>query len=304
MDRRRRQRGVLLVAAIVLLVVVSALVAAIAFVTATSGSSATDNLRSGQALYAAESGLEFEQRCLAQNVDWYRSTTDPVTTGPCPTAPITQNIGQGAYTAQTTLPATKLRRNVDNAANVVCVYTIARFPTAGPFLALQLDDDLTSGGEYVTYTGTTASSPACNNLPAFTGVARGQTIGGVVSGASTHTRGDRAYPVTTLAVANLPNSNSAPTSFQIVAHSKFLDMGTLDIEGEEILYTGATVSGGNLVLTGVRRCQNLTICAAHNVGVPVTPILVDSAFPDVEAEISSTGAVSGATRVERKLVQR
>jgi hypothetical protein len=187
---------------------------------------------------------------------------------------------------------------------VICVYTVDRFPTAGPLLALQLDDDLVSG-EFVTYTGTTASSPACNNLPAFTGVARGVLIAGI--GNSTpiqHTRGDRAYPVTTLAVANLPNSTSAPTSFQIVAHSKFLDMGTLDIEGEEILYTGATVSGGNLVLTGVRRCQNLTICAAHNVGVPVTPILVDGAFPDLEAEISSTGSVGGTVRAERKIVQR
>jgi len=303
MNRRRRQRGMLLIAAVILLVVVSALVASIAFVTATSGSSATDNLQSGQALYAAESGLEFEQRCLAQNVDWYRSTTDPVTTGTCPTAPITQNIGQGTYTARTTLPATKLRRNIAGiaGANVVCVYTVDRFPTAGSLL---LDDDITSTGEYVTYTGTTASSPACNNLPAFTGAARGVFIVGIGNPVSAHTRGDRAYPVTTLAVANLANNCTALASFQIVAHSKFLDLGTLDIQGEEISYSGATVSGGNLVLTGVQRCQNGTVSAAHNVGVPVTPILVDGTFPDLEAEISSTGGVSGATRVERKLVQR
>ena len=304
MDRRRRQRGVLLIAAIILLVVVSALVATMAFVTATSGGSATDSLKSAQALYAAESGLEFEQRCLAQNMDWYRSTTDPVTTGPCPTAPITQNIGQGTHTAQTTLPATELRRNVSNAANVVCVYTINRFPTAGPLLALQLDDDLSSGGEFVTYTGTTASSPSCNNLPAFTGVARGQTIAGVASVASLHTRGADVYPVTTLAVANLANSCALPTSFQIAAHSKFLDSGTLDIEGEEISYAGSTVVGGNLVLTGVQRCRNGTASALHNVGVPVTPILADGAFPDFEAEISSTGSVGGAVRAERKIVQR
>lgn len=299
MDRRRRQRGVLLIAAIVLLVVVSALVATMALITATSGSSATGNLQSGQALYAAESGLEFETRCLAQNLDWYRSTTDPVTTVTCPAAPIAQNIGQGTYTAQTTLPATELRRNVSNVANVVCVYTIDRFPT--PNGSLQLDD---AGGEYVTYTGTTASLPGCNNLPAFTGVARGQSIGGVPSVASAYTRGDRVYPVTTLAVANLANSCALPTSFQIVAHSKFLDSGTLDIEGEEISYTGSTVNGGNLVLTGVQRCQNGTASALHNVGVPVTPMLVDTVFPDFEAEISSTGSVGGAVRAERKIVQR
>lgn len=294
---RRGQGGFLLVAAIVLLVVVAALVATMASIAASSGGAATDNLQSGQALFLAESGLEFETRSVAQNLDWYRSASDPFDL-------TTQNLGTGSFTVSTNVPATKLRRNVSNAANVLCVYTIDRFPTAGPLLALQLDDDITSSGEYVTYTGTTASSPSCNNLPAFTGVARGVTIGGVATTANVHTRGDRAYPVTTLAVAGLANSCGAPASFQVVAHSKFLDAGTLDIEGEEIAYTGTSTSGGNLVLTGVQRCQNGTISAIHNVGVPVTPMLVDLAFPDVEAEMSSTGSVGSTKRAERKVVQR
>jgi uncharacterized Zn-binding protein involved in type VI secretion len=291
---RRGQGGFLLIAGIVLLVVVAALVATMASIAASSGGAATDNLQSGQALFLAESGLELETRSMAQNLDWYRATSDPFDLA-------TQNFGTGSFTVSTNVPATKLRRNITNAANVVCVYTIDRFPAAG---SLQLDDDITSGGEYATYTGTTASLAACNNLPAFTGVARGVTIGGVATTANVHTRGDRAYPVTTLAVAGLANSCTAPASFQVVAHSKFLDAQTLDIEGEEIAYTGTSTSGGNLVLTGVQRCQNGTISATHNVGVPVTPMLVDLAFPDVEAEMSSTGSVGSTKRAERKVVQR
>jgi len=292
MDRPSRRGGFMLIAAIVLLVVAAALAVTIAMIAGTSAGSAADNLQSGQALFVAESGLELETRGLAQNLDWYRSSADPFDL-------TTKNVGAGSFTISANVPATKLRRNITNAANVVCVYTVARFPTTG---SLQLDDDLISG-EYAKYTGTTASLPACGNLPAFTGVTRGQPIGGVPSTANAHTRGDRAYPVTTLVTALASNCNPL-ASIQIVAHSKFLDAATLDIEGEEISYAGASTSGGNLVLTGVQRCQNTTTAAPHLAGVPVTPMLVDGTSPDVEAEIISTGTVDNAVRAERKTVQR
>jgi len=98
----KQQRGFLLVVAIVLLVVGSMLAAAMAYMVATSGGSATDNLQSGQALFLAGSGGEFEARRMAQNLDWYRSTTDPFDL-------TTQNFGQGSFTVQTNLPATLLR---------------------------------------------------------------------------------------------------------------------------------------------------------------------------------------------------
>jgi len=37
------------------------------------------SLQSGQALFVAESGVEFETRNMAQDIDWYRSTVDPIT---------------------------------------------------------------------------------------------------------------------------------------------------------------------------------------------------------------------------------
>jgi len=39
---------------------------------------------------------------MAQDIDWYRSTVDPIT------RPL-QNFGQGSFTVQTNLPATLLR---------------------------------------------------------------------------------------------------------------------------------------------------------------------------------------------------
>src|SRR5881296_3096680 len=135
MDRRRRQRGFLLIAAIVLVVVATMLAVTIAWIAATSGSSATDNLRSGQALFLAESGVEYERRCLAQNLDWYQSTTDPIApnaTGTCATATTTQTLGSGSGTFKVyaNVPATMLRKRTDTSTADICAYTIDRFPAS------------------------------------------------------------------------------------------------------------------------------------------------------------------------------
>src|SRR5881296_701665 len=127
MDRRRRQRGFLLIAAIVLVVVATMLAVTIAWIAATSGSSATDNLQSGQALFLAESGVEYERRCLAQNLDWYQSTTDPIApnaTGTCATATTTQTLGSGTFTVYANVPATMLRKRTDTSTADICAYTI------------------------------------------------------------------------------------------------------------------------------------------------------------------------------------
>ena len=58
---------------------------------------------------------------------------------------------------------------------MVCAYTIDRFPNTGTNY-IQIDDDVTTTAEFVSYTGTTASSGACNNLPAFTGIGRGASV--------------------------------------------------------------------------------------------------------------------------------
>jgi len=192
MDRRRRQRGFLLIVAIVLVVVASMLAVTIAFIASTSGTSATDNLQSGQALFLADSGLEFEARRMAQNLDWYRSSTDPTTTSGA------QALGAGTFTTSSNLPATKLRRRVVAASTVVCVYTVDRFPNTGTNY-IQIDDDVSTTAEFVSYTGTTPSSAACpGNLPAFTGIGRGASVGGVATVTQDHSRDDIAYPVTTL----------------------------------------------------------------------------------------------------------
>lgn len=297
----RRQGGQLLVAAIVLLVVVAALVATMAVISASSGSAATDNLQSGQALFLAESGVEFEARNMAQNVDWYRSTADPITRLP-------QNFGQGSFTVQTSLPATLLRARADLGSTTITVYSTSRFPTPGatPSLTicnpcfLQLDDDLSLSAEYVRYTGIVGNT--------FT-VVRNQPIGGHTGTQQARDRSTTVYPVTTLSVG-LPQNCTPPANVQIVANSKFLDVGTLDIEGEEIAYKNSSTAGGVMTLTGITRCLDGTTGppgnapALHNAGAPVTPVLIGDDSKDYEAEVTSTGAVGNAKRTMNRVLTR
>lgn len=307
MARGRRQGGFMLIAAIVLIVVAAALAVTIALIAGTSAGSASDNLQSGQALYAAESGLEVEQRCLAENVDWYRSTTDPVTTAMCPTTPLTQSIGQGSVTFAVfaNLPATKLRTRMTATSppvgnDWIQVFSVDRFPASGDLL---IDEDLGlgGGGELVHYTGLDVANRR------FTGITRARTIGTVtgLDGAVPHDRGSGAYPVTTLVTAMASATCSVvPNPFQIVAHSKFLSAGTIDIEGEEISYSGSTIAGGNMTLSGVQRCLNISGGAAHPAGRPVTPVLFGDDSANYQAEMVSSGAADSTLRAMRKTVQR
>jgi len=304
MSRHRRQRGFLLIAAIVLVVVAAALATTMAFISVTSGGTATDSLQSGQALFVAESGVEFETRNMAQDIDWYRSTVDPIT------RPL-QNFGQGSFTVQTNLPATLLRAYAGGGATTITVYTASRFPSPGatPSLTicnpcyLQLDDDINLNAEYVRYTAIVGNT--------FT-VVRNQPVGTTpvhTGTAAARDRGTTVYPVTTLSVA-LPQNCAAPANVQIVANSKFLDVGTLDIEGEEIAYKNSNAAGGVMTLTGITRCLDgttgppLNTPALHNAGAPVTPVLIGDDSKDYEAEITSTGTVGNAKRTMNRVVTR
>jgi len=301
----KQQRGFLLVVAIVLLVVGSMLAAAMAYMVATSGSSATGNLQSGQALFLADSGVDYQARSMALNLDWYRSNTDPTT-------PVTQNFGAGNFTVSTNLPATELSARVQPAATSVTVYTSNRFPTfaASPsppascnpcYLALG-DVNPGGSGEFVAYTGISGNT--------FTGLARAQSPGGYAPTLpspptnTTQTRGTPVYPVTTVSTAT--SSGCASTaSIRLVAHPKFLNAGTINIEGEEIQYIGSSTSSGVTTLTGITRCADgVSTGPSYAVGAPVTPVLFNDASTNYEAQINSSGTAGNTSRTEQKTVQR
>ena len=232
-------------------------------------------------------GIEYDQRSLAQNLEWYRSLTDPI-------AITTLNLGAGSFTVSSNLPATMLRNRIPTAASTapIRVYTTNRFPVSG---YLQIEDDITASAEFIQYTGISGDT--------FTGITRNVTIGTVTGTAGAHARGEIVYPVTTL-VDNMPNNCTSIASLRVAYHPKFLGAGTLDVEGEELFYTGSSITGVNMTLTGVQRCQNGTVSSAHPPGRPVTPVLVDGVSPDYEAETFSTGTVSAAVRITKKTVQR
>jgi len=309
MGRRKHQRGFLLIVAIVLLVVASVLAATMAFMVATSGSSASDNLKSGQALFLAESGLEYEQRQLAQNVDWYRATTDPFDV-------TTRNLGQGSFTISVNVPVTELRTNMSAVPAPINVFTTNLFPS--PSGTLLIDDDFTAGtgtAEFVTYNAVSVSSPYT-----FTVNNRNRSINGVSgpSGAVAHTRGTNVYPVATLNSASpaLPLATGACaslptlTSLTIVANSKFPSIGTITLyhtsgtNAEQISYSASTTFGGLTTLTGLTRCANGTTAIAAAANDPVVSMVANAGTNDFEVLISSTGNVGSAQRREFKTVQR
>lgn len=287
MTSRARQVGFLMIAALVLIVVLVALAAVLGHLLANSTLSSGKHVGSMQALFLAESGLEFDQRRWSQNLDWYRSTTDPN-----PPVPAAQALGNGTFSVFANLPATKVRTGFPAAAVTLNVFTTARFPTAG---ILQVKDDITVGGEFVRYTGVTANS--------FTGVTRGQTVGTVTNVASNHARGDVVYPVTILRTVLAANCTPL-ASIQVDTNSKFLGAGLLDIEGEEISYGGLTIAGGTMTLAGIVRCLGVVNNVAHAVGQPVTPILVGGDSADYQVELQSTGVAGTNLRYARRTVDR
>ncbi len=303
MDLHGRQRGFLLIAAIVLVVVASMLAVTITWMAATSGGSASDNLQSGQAIFLADSGVEFEARRMAQNVDWYRSSTDPTTTSGA------QALGAGTFTTSSNLPATKLRRQVVAASTAICVYTVDRFPNTGTNY-IQIDDDIGAAAEFVSYTGTTASSASCNNLPAFTGIGRGATVGGITPPTGNHERDDIVYPVTTL-IDPLAATCVAPAQLRITDHSKLLNNGTISLDdgaanSEDISYTASSRAGGVMTLKGLTRLLGAG-CPAWPAGAPVRPQLANGtggSGNNYEALASSVGNVGSTQRTMNRVLRR
>lgn len=294
---RHNERGAALITAIVILVFAALFGTTVVSMVSTQNLTSVGETQSTQALYAAEGGAEFGQRALAMNLNWYRSTTDPIAT------PATA-LGAGTFSVNIYLPATLLSRRITPASGSIRVFSTARFPAAG---YIQVGDDIASG-EFVQYTVASATT--------LTVVARDATIGTVNGGAAgTFLRGTHVFPVATLAAA-LPavSSTCSPTisasTVQISSNSKFLSAGTITVDTEEITYTGSSTVGGVATLTGITRCVNSQSSGAvRGIGYPVTPLLDDSSAPDFEVLLDSSGTVGSAPlgaalRVVQKTVQR
>ncbi len=84
--RRLQQRGALLIAAVVLIAVIGVLASTLSFLQVGSTTSGVDHLRSAQALFVAESGLE------------YAAYQSKVTAAACSSLSYTQSVDLGSFT--------------------------------------------------------------------------------------------------------------------------------------------------------------------------------------------------------------
>jgi hypothetical protein len=293
------QNGVSLIAAIFIIVVLGFMGVMFLSMINTGSFTAVNDIQSAQALYVAEGGVEFAQLALAQNLDWYLSVSDPMSS-PSST---TLNLGAGSFTVTTNLPGTKLRAKMPiGSTNPARVYTTNRFFTAG---CIRIED------EFIQYTGLGSTVAACvGQPPCFTGIVRGAAAAAACFGGGTtlaaHTRGISVYPVSSLGTAMLANCSDMAL-ITIATNTKFLSAGTLDIETEEVSYSGSSISGGTMTLTGIQRCLDAAsqiTPLSHAVGIPVTPVLVNDDSADNQAEIISIGTVGAATRTVKKTVGR
>ena len=100
----RRQLGFLAIVLLMLIVVIAALAVTYAAMLSRNTLSSGSHFGSVRALFEADSGLEYEQRRWAQNLDWYRSATDPN-----PPVAAAQAFGAGSFAVNSSLPATLVR---------------------------------------------------------------------------------------------------------------------------------------------------------------------------------------------------
>jgi hypothetical protein len=290
----KNKNGVSLIAAIFIITVLGFMGVMFLTMISTGSFTAVNDIQSAQALYIAEGGVEYEQYGLAQNLDWYRSTMDPfAVTG-------VLNLGAGSFTASSFLPATKLRSQMTfSTTSSIRVYSINRFSPSG---CIRIDD------EFISYGGVGTTAAACNPYqpPCFTVITRAAAACNGGGTRTAHTRGDAAYPLVQLGTPMAANCSDM-ASLTIGWNQKFLSAGTLDIEGEEVRYSGSSVSGVNMILTGLQRCLDAAsqiTPPAHIAGAPVTPVLIGGDSADLQSEVTSTGAVGAAVRVVKKTVQR
>jgi hypothetical protein len=193
---RARQTGQLLVAVIVLIVVIGAMVIAVGFLAVDNTRSATVNVQSGQALYAANSGLEYAAYRMRSDTTAFATTCTNLNN-------VTQTVDatlSSSFTLTTTSVAaasTTLSAAIGSttAATPISVASAAAFPSHG---RLRVDS------EEIVYTGKTATT--------FTGLRRGAAG----SAANTHLG---AAPVNSEAQCVVRATGSAGTAARVVESS-------------------------------------------------------------------------------------
>lgn len=234
-NRIAHQRGYLVVVAVILIMIIGFMGAVVANMFFSSSQSTASTALSDNALYLAESGLEYVAHRVV-NPTFANQVA-------CSAAALAdQPLGSGTFTVTTSLNpgVTTLNGALTNVAVSMNVFTTVNFPTAGQ---VAIDQEL------INYTGTTATT--------ITGLTRG--AGG--STAAAHTNGATVQAVLTTASAIASNA----TTLTVASTAIYPESGRIMLDDELIDYTDTTAT----TFTGLTRGVAGTTAAAHVAGTEV-----------------------------------
>ncbi len=252
----RSERGGSIIAAVFLIVVIGFLGAIVVSLVSTQSFQSVGELKSTQALYIADGGVEY-----ALETGTFPNYSYPSYS----TRGVTPNIalGQGNFIVD---PPTVLTAAIGLGAGIsIPVVSTAGFPAAG---LIRIDN------EVIRYTSTTAITFVVPAIPSYRGY--------VGTSAAAHNQDAGVYPATRLG-AVLPNNCTALASIAVdFDTSAFLSNGIIKIDNEYFHYTGkGALSFGTGAAGSVTRCFRGSTSAIHN---PNTAVY--------QQWITSTGSVS------------
>lgn len=159
MNSISRQRGFLLVTAVVLIIIVSLILTVMVFLGATGTDSSVVHSQSGQALFAAESGMERALRGFSKEGTACANLTYNSTLSAGATTVAFATAGTVNAPASTTLSA-----NINATTAIIPATSITGYASHGR---------ITIDAERIQYQGTSTSAVVCGTAPCFTGTVRG-----------------------------------------------------------------------------------------------------------------------------------
>jgi len=282
-------KGLSLIAALFIITALALMGAVVSYMSGGLSQTADNELRSNQALGAAEAGSEWLTRWLFDRSRWDGTAVPPFP--PSLNASTTFVISNLKYPVQTTLSSgigmgnttLNVKLPAYSFSNQTPVNPTDPFPLAG---AISIDN------EVMIYTGKTAAS--------FTGLTRGAY--GTI--AAPHSRNSFVYIAGRTNAAILAGDTTVPVQISINSQNDFPQMGKVKIEFEYIDFSGFTFAGG--AVTALNNCTRGAVDPVTNSPTTASAHAVNSGviLHKEQAYFQSAGKTSVSSKTSERTVER